>query len=167
MNEGDKTRSRERYMIVKISGNTCKAIKLQKTNLPKKEYDLKLTEVFPVASTIEISQSGSKGLESSDDELEDEQCTSTENSLPTIIDNTHYPSYVNPVTVDESHVDSYNMLPVTPVPVMDNFGENFTENTGTPTANDAPAEVDPPEESTSRRSVRSRRRPAHLDDYEC
>ena len=51
-NEGDKTRSRERYMIVKISGNTCKAIKLQKTNLPKKEYDLKLTEVFPVMSTL-------------------------------------------------------------------------------------------------------------------
>ena len=171
-NEGDKTRSRERYMIVKISGNTCKAIKLQKTNLPKKEYDLKLTEVFPVMSTIEVSQGSSKGIDSSDEEVEEEQLRPIEGCRSASDDAAHvpFPSYVDPEVVNNSQEDSSNML-VTNTSLLaadncDDNGNDTTENMCTSTSDNA-TEVEPQEVSTSRRPTRSKRRPAHLKDYEC
>ena len=66
--DGDKTRGRERYLVVKVDGNMCTLMKLNKSKLQKKEYQLKVTEVFPVIPTIEVLDSCSKGFDYSDDD---------------------------------------------------------------------------------------------------
>ena len=66
--DGDKTRGRERYLVVKVAGNMCTLMKLNKSKLQKKEYLLKVTEVFPVQPTVEILDSSRRGLEEVSDE---------------------------------------------------------------------------------------------------
>ena len=50
--DGDKTRSRERYIITNISGDSCTLQKIAKSQLRSKPYQLKLTEIYPVPSEL-------------------------------------------------------------------------------------------------------------------
>ena len=68
--EGDKTMARDRYIITKLDGNMCTVMKLNKSKFQKKEYEVKLTEVFPVTPTIHISDNCERGLESSDEDMD-------------------------------------------------------------------------------------------------
>ena len=66
--DGDKTKSRERYLVVKVEGNSCTVQKIANTQLRSKTYQLKLSEVFPVQS--ELSPVTVIHLEDSDSESE-------------------------------------------------------------------------------------------------
>ena len=53
--EGDKTRARNRYLVVDVKEDMCVLQKLLKSTLRAKQYQLKLTEVYPVSpERIEI-----------------------------------------------------------------------------------------------------------------
>ena len=53
--EGDKTRARDRYLVVDVKEDSCVVQKLLKSTLRAKQYQLKLTEVYPVSpERIEI-----------------------------------------------------------------------------------------------------------------
>ena len=54
--EGDKTRARDRYLVVSVNEGCCEVRKFVKSQLRAKRYQLKLTEVYPVPpEKIEIS----------------------------------------------------------------------------------------------------------------
>ena len=50
--EGDKTKARERYLVVKVLGDSCTLQKITKSQLRSKPYELKLHEVYPVLSDL-------------------------------------------------------------------------------------------------------------------
>ena len=155
-------------MIVKIDGNMCRAMKLQKTNFPKKEYELKLTEVFPVTSMIQVAENSMKGVDSSDDEQES-----------TLQEGIQLPL---PVVPAMNHETTTNLELDVTIPMESNISDVSTEDVSTEDVStqdvssedlDATATPDVPtseveyEESTSSRPKRRTRRPAHLGDYEC
>ena len=55
--EGDKTRARERYIVVDVNDSSCTVQKFVKSQLRSKQYQLKLTEVYPVSPEL-IEMSG-------------------------------------------------------------------------------------------------------------
>lgn len=55
--ERDKTKPRDRYIIVSIEGDSCLLQKLVKSQLRSKRYLLKLTEIIPVVPLSDGSQS--------------------------------------------------------------------------------------------------------------
>ena len=67
--DGDKTRGRERYLVIKVIGNQCTLMKLNKSKLQKKEYHLKVTEVYPVLPNIDILDTAARRF----DDLSDEE----------------------------------------------------------------------------------------------
>ena len=66
--EGDKTKARDRYLVVKIADDECILKKLTKSNIRNKELKLKLTEVYPVVPNLLYNDNYRKGFHSSDDE---------------------------------------------------------------------------------------------------
>ena len=50
--DGDKTKARERFMVVEIKGNSCTLQKLYKSQIRSKPYHLKLTEIYPVIDEL-------------------------------------------------------------------------------------------------------------------
>ena len=50
--EGDKTRGRERYLVVDVKDDCCTLQKFVKSQLRAKKYQLNLTEVFPVSQDV-------------------------------------------------------------------------------------------------------------------
>ena len=52
----DKTKTRDRYLVVSKEKDFCVLQKLLKSHLRPKKYRLKLTEVFPVTPTIETEE---------------------------------------------------------------------------------------------------------------
>jgi hypothetical protein len=166
--EGDKTKTRERYMIVKIDGNMCKAMKLQKTNFPKKEYELKLTEVFPVTSMIQVAENSMKGIDSSDDEQESTRQEGIRLPLPVV------PAVVHETTTNlELDVTAQMENDISDVSTEDVSTEDVStedvssEDLGATVTPDVPTSEVEHEESTSSRPKRTTRRPARLGDYEC
>ena len=51
-NDGDKTKARERYLVVKVIGDSCTLHKISKSQFRSKPYELKLSEVYPVLSDL-------------------------------------------------------------------------------------------------------------------
>ena len=150
----------------------CKAMKLQKSNFPKKEYELKLTEVFPVTATVEITENSSKGLDSSDDEFDQDSThiahraplpppTSRESSNPVPAE------YMLPPPTSRESLNpepSEYMLPAIP----DIVDHAVDQDTTAPEEHPLPVvEAEIHEPSTSLRPKRATRRPAYLGDYEC
>ena len=68
--EGDKTKPRERYIVTEIEGDSCVIQKLAKS-LRNVKYSLKLTEIFPVTSTVNLSEEWLCGLESVEEDESD------------------------------------------------------------------------------------------------
>ena len=50
--DGNKNKSRERYIVTKILGDSCTLQKITKSQLRSKPYELKLTEIYPVVSEL-------------------------------------------------------------------------------------------------------------------
>ena len=50
--DGDKTRGRDRYMVVEVDNGSCILQKFVKSQLRSKRYQMKLTEVYPVFPEI-------------------------------------------------------------------------------------------------------------------
>ena len=86
--DSSKLKARDRYIVVRISDNCCFVKKLLKSNLRDKEYELKLTEVYPVSSNIVHNESYLRGWEGvADDDvdgLEDEEVVDNVPSLPVV-----------------------------------------------------------------------------------
>ena len=72
-NDGGKTRARERYLVVRIVGSNCILKKLLGSTLRNKEYNLKLTEVYPVLPNTLQNDNYRKGLDTSSDEEAEEE----------------------------------------------------------------------------------------------
>ena len=66
----DKTKARDRYLVVSIENDYCVLQKLLKSTLRHKKYRLKLTEVFPVIPTNETKELVSEST-SSDSDLDE------------------------------------------------------------------------------------------------
>ena len=75
--DGDKTKSRERYMVTKIIGDSCTLQKIAKTQFRSKPYQLKLTEIYPVTSELPTSTSVNFPIDD-DSDSDSEQLPSTE-----------------------------------------------------------------------------------------
>ena len=67
INEGDKTQSREKYMVISIDGEWCKVRKLTDLQFRTKPYELKLSEVFPVTEQARPTESNSIAVGSDSD----------------------------------------------------------------------------------------------------
>ena len=74
--DGDKTKGRERYIVVSVSGNDCVLKKLAKSQIMQKEHHLKLTEIMLVTPNTECRVDYTRGFDSSDDEALDQHSTS-------------------------------------------------------------------------------------------
>ena len=70
-NDGDKTRGRERYIAVSMSGNDCVLKKLVKNRIMQKEHHLKLTEIILVTTNTECRIDYTLGLDFSDNDMYD------------------------------------------------------------------------------------------------
>lgn len=81
--DGDKTKSRERYLVTQIKGDSCTLQKISKSQLRSKPYQLKVTEIYPVTSELPI---GSVALldEDSDDDTVNLPVTSNLVDSPTV-----------------------------------------------------------------------------------
>ena len=71
--EGDKTKARDRYIVIKVTNNECFVRKLLKSDIRAKDYKLKLTEVYPVISDLVLSDHYQRGLDYDEDEDEGEE----------------------------------------------------------------------------------------------
>ena len=69
--DGDKTRGRDRYFVVRVSDNDCVLKKLVKSQIMQKEHHLKLTEVMLVTPNTECRVDYARGFDSSDDDVEE------------------------------------------------------------------------------------------------
>ena len=74
--DGDKTKGRERYIVVSVSGNDGVLKKLAKSQIMQKEHHLKLTEIMLVTPNTECRVDYTRGFDSSDDEALDQHSTS-------------------------------------------------------------------------------------------
>ena len=157
--DGDKTKPRERYMVTKVEGNMCTILKLQKEKFQKKEYHLKLTEVFPVTPTDKVLDNGDKGFDSSDDEtvevVERAPLSSPHQSLAVPSLDRHEP-VSNDVEAGERSCSP--PLEVVGVDVGDVVGDESDEKEEDTT-------MVQPSALPTRASTRSRKRPSHLDDF--
>ena len=68
--ERDKTKPRERYIVVSTEGDSCILQKLVKSNLRSKRYELKLTEIIPVVLRSDDTFIYPMPLEDSDSDSE-------------------------------------------------------------------------------------------------
>ena len=89
--EGDKTKSRERYIVVNVVGDSCTLRKLTKSQLRSKPYQLKLSEIYPVSSELPTEY---YSLPTGDSDSDSEVCVdtfqsvdSTANSVVPLVDN--------------------------------------------------------------------------------
>ena len=157
--DGDKTKPRERYMVTKVEGNMCTILKLQKEKFQKKEYHLKLTEVFPVTPTVKVLDNGDKGLDSSDDET-----VEVVERAP--LSSPHQSRAVPSLDRHEPVSDDVEAGERSCSPPLEVVGEDVGDVVGD--------ESDEEEEDTTivqpsalptRASTRPRKRPSHLDDF--
>ncbi len=108
--DGDKTKARERYLVVKVVGDSCTLQKISKS-LRSKSYELKLCEVYPVVSDLPPLQVVPTSDSESDCDI------FIDNSQPTDINtqpiNNNKPSSLlsDNVCVDNAHsVDNSNTV---------------------------------------------------------
>ena len=79
--EGDKTRARDRYLVVSVNEGCCDVRKFVKSQLRAKRYQLKLTEVYPVPpERIEIP-GDIRGLEPAEFEEDNIHERTSENQM--------------------------------------------------------------------------------------
>ena len=86
--DGDKTRARDRYLVVAVDDGCCTVQKFVKSQLRSKQYQLKLTEVYPVPpDSIEIPGKICD-LDPVGSEIEDEENTTsgTQTNLNPVLD---------------------------------------------------------------------------------
>ena len=69
--DGNKTKSRDRYIVTDIDKDHCKVQKFTKSHLRLRKYDLKLTEIYPVSSDVTLSDPVAFQKDDSSDESEE------------------------------------------------------------------------------------------------
>ena len=82
--EGSKNSCRERYIVVDLDEEHCRVQKFVKSQLRSKQYQLKLTEVYPVVPDSIVIPGKIRGLEDSSEETE--EITNELHSVPHSID---------------------------------------------------------------------------------
>ena len=102
--DGDKTRGRDRYIVVSVSDNDCVLKKLLKSQIMQKEHHLKLTEIMLVTPNTECRVDYTHGLDSSDDDM----CDHLDKPLNelSIVPSNPSPSGSNNSTHDSSVISS-------------------------------------------------------------
>ena len=82
--DGDKNQGRDRYLVVEVGDEFCTVQKFVKSQLRRKKYQLKLTEVYPVQpENIEFFGT-IRGLEEDDCTERDVSENHEEHSIPTL-----------------------------------------------------------------------------------
>ncbi len=105
--DGDKTKARERYLVVKVVGDSCTVQKISKS-LRSKSYQLKLSEVYPVVSDLPpipdhvVPNSDS---ESDTDIHSSENFVNTDNLVNLVINNNTLPVSDTQLLSSPSNVD--------------------------------------------------------------
>ena len=108
--DGDKTKARERFLVVKVLGSSCTLQKLSKTQLRSKPYQLKLSEIYPVVT--ELPTSVDRVLPTSDSESDSEIVSSgsdlfqnvNKNNTPLVINNSSLPNNNDHVNISSDNV---------------------------------------------------------------
>ena len=161
--EGDKTRARDRYMVTKLDGNMCTVMKLHKSKFQKKEYEVKLTEVFPVVSTVQLSDNCEWGFESSDDDLD--VCAQGTLVAHDEVPTTHVADSI-PLSSDGQQ---HELIAVSddPVTVPDVISDDTEEIVLQQDSQNDTQEVEVNNVASSSRPRRETRKPAYLDAYVC
>ena len=67
----DKTKCRDKYIVIDMDHNSCKVRKFTKFQLHAKAYDVKLSECYPVTSTS-LAAKRQQGQDDSDSDSSDE-----------------------------------------------------------------------------------------------
>ena len=175
--EGDKTRARDRYIITKVDGNMCTVMKLHKSKLQKKEYSVKLTEVFPVTSTIHLSENYARGLDSSDDEEPNVSSTEQLAAVSNIVDQSVFTQPEQRITTEPVVDDAVNTINNDTMNTVDVYEDVEAMQYGlsdvpTPEAEmnnvSAPGpEVEMNNVSALSRPQRERKKPSYLEEYDC
>ena len=165
--DGDKTRSRERYLVTKVDGNMCTLLKLNKSKLQKKEYALKVTEVFPVKPTIDVSYANDRGLDDiSDEELDTPTPVSQPSELPIDINDTQDQAILQDTglnTFDDSVGDpAIESLPTQNVLSSSETSDNIVDLS----SSSDQEQVDAEEQIPPQRSSRKKRPPVWSKDYD-
>ena len=81
-----------------------------KSKLQKKEYSVKLTEVFPVTSTIHLSENYARGLDSSDDEEPNVNSTEQLAAVSNIVDQSVFTQPEQRITTEPVVDDAVNTI---------------------------------------------------------
>ena len=109
ISDKDKTKARDKYIVVSKDGEWCRIRKFTKNQYRSKPYDVKLSEVYPIThSVLDSSRVGAalEGSSDSDDEPFDE---SSANGHPSLVDpDRHNESSSNESDPDEARPQREN-----------------------------------------------------------
>lgn len=158
--DGDKTKSRERYMVTKIIGDSCTLQKIAKTQFRSKPYQLKLTEIYPVTSELPTS-SGNFLIDDSDSDSEQLPSTEVLQDSPATSDNLG--SLMDPVPSSTSEPCGVSNEPCEPV----NLGSVILDSE--PPNSEPDDTISPGVRSPilgTRRSARTSKRPSWMNSGE-
>ena len=182
--DGDKTRSRERYIVTNVSGDSCTIQKLDKS-LRNTKYDIKITEIYPVTSTINIRDDCLKGLDQRDDDEEESEIDDSQVSYPETEAIVLQQSASATSPVDILHPTSEHCLPevlaepdphstipeladsVDSTNNVEVIVDSVDTDTTTPSRQEAESPPVPRLTAMKLRSPSKRQKPRRFDDYEC
>ena len=173
--DGDKTRGRDRYIMVSVSGNDCVLKKLLKFQIMQKEHHLKLTEIMLVTPNTECRADYTRGLDSSDDDMSDQVDTLLNASKPST-------SVEDPI-VDHSATPTIDLTTSGGPAVAQELPESpSTDNVESPLISSSPtnvvhsesidSELDStipyamPSQDLVGRPQRQRKKPSYLGDFD-
>ena len=173
--DGDKTRARDKYLIVDVNGEQCTAQKLLKSSLSSRKYCLKRSEIYPISSDENYITS-LRGIdpvvseEEEEEQIEDIENISNCHSLPSCTPHgvntiVHEPPQMIDRCMDDSEVITkvpeplqvsveHTDIPVSPSPCdMDHSAEVSSEASAVVVSD------------SLRRSNRPRRKPPWMSVY--
>ena len=150
----NKTRARDRYLVVEITGSFCNVKKFVGSQLRSTSYRVKMSECYRVPSEVVNHRppAPNRDADSSSDETPP---TQPEPPPPPII-----PCAIStPSTQEFPHLDDF---PTSHDESHDTVTVTHPDETRDPYANDSESDATPP----PRRSTRERRRPARFEDFD-
>ena len=166
-NDGDKSKARDRYLVVSISNGECILKKLIESKIMNREYTMKLTEIYPVTPNIIYSENHAKGLELSDDEDNEIWQGNTHNnnsSHKASLSNNEANLERNSELNQDYNIDNIDKEIATNEE-MESMGV-IEDNVPMAVFDDIPVVEDNIPEEVGKRSTRKKTKPVWMNDYE-
>ena len=168
--DGDKTKARDRYIVISSNDKDCTVQKITKS-IRNVKYKLKLNEVSPVTPTINIHPDYLKGVETEDeDELDDTMDNTTSRNADDDVqfhpyDDRHVDNVVESRGYGDAVAECGSECRNSPTPMTEG-SRNADDSTNNVNINYEQSPEVLPTPVHPRRSTRQKNRPKWLGDYQ-